>query len=82
MLSTKQQRTRSCALAEERVKSLVYESKNHRVLLPNYMQSQCERLLGFLNSSEFDSLREEEWFQAIEKEFTPYAIMIWFFRTI
>ena len=42
--------------------------KSLRLLITNYAETETEQLLGFINGSEFDSVREKEWFRAIEGE--------------
>ena len=42
--------------------------KYDRVILQNYTETQSERLLGFMNGSEFDSVRDKDWFKSIEQE--------------
>ena len=47
--------------------------KYDRAILQNYTETQSERLLGFMNGSEFDSVRDKDWFKSIEQELRNVA---------
>ena len=42
--------------------------KSHRILFTNQTGTQSENLINFLNSSDFDSVRDKDWFKTIEQE--------------
>ena len=42
--------------------------KSHVMLIISIPETVTEGLLGFINGSEFDSVREKEWFKSIERE--------------
>ena len=42
--------------------------QSHRVLLINCTETQSELLINFMNSSDFDCVRDKDWFQSIEQE--------------
>ena len=45
----------------------------HRAILQNYTETQSERLLSFINGSEFDSVRDKDWFKSSEQELSSVA---------
>ena len=47
--------------------------KYDKAILQNYTETQSERLLGFIKSSDFDSVRDKDWFKAIEQELRSAA---------
>lgn len=42
--------------------------KSHLVVLTNCTETQSELLIHFMNGSDFDSVRDKEWFSSIERE--------------
>lgn len=42
--------------------------KSHMTLISNNTETKCQQLLSFINGSEFDSVRDKDWFRAIEQE--------------
>ena len=42
--------------------------KSHTALITNNAETQCEQLLSFINGSEFDCVRSNEWFKEVEQE--------------
>lgn len=58
--------------------SFVYNStllngyKNKNAIFGIYPETECEMLLDSLNNSEFDSIRDKDWFKEIEQELREY----------
>lgn len=42
--------------------------KSLHILLTNSAETESERLLSFMNSSEFDGVRDKDWFRSIQRE--------------
>ena len=42
--------------------------KSHIALISNASETKCQGLLSFINGSEFDSVRNKDWFRSIEQE--------------
>ena len=42
--------------------------KSHIALISNASETECQGLLSFINGSEFDSVRNKDWFRSIEQE--------------
>ena len=42
--------------------------KSHRIILTNSTETQSELLINFMNDSEFDNVRDRDWFKEVEQE--------------
>ena len=47
--------------------------KSHRILFTNQTETQRELLINFMNNSDFDSVRDKDWFKSIEQELRSAA---------
>ena len=47
--------------------------KSHRIILTNCTETQSELLINFMNSSDFDSVRDKDWFKSVEQELRSAA---------
>ena len=48
--------------------TLLNGHKSHRILFTNQTETQSELLIKFMNSSDFDSVRDKDWFKATWQE--------------
>ena len=46
--------------------------KSHMTLISNDTETKCRQLLSFINGSEFDSVRNKNWFRSIEQELSIF----------